>query len=304
MNQNKPITPDPTDRHKLTAPDVAARKGGEKLVMLAAYDFPTARLIERAGLDLILVGDSLGMVVLGYETTVPVTVDDILHHTRAVVRGAPRTHVVADLPFLSYHLGDAQTLENAGRLLQEGGADSVKLEGGRGVAGRIRALVDAGIPVMGHVGLTPQKVGVTGGFRVQGRDRATARQIVEDADAVVEAGAYALVLEAVPAELARLVTERVPIPTIGIGAGADCDGQVLVAADLLGLDDRTSFRFVRRYADLGATMTDAFARFAADVRGGTFPTPAQSFAMKPDVLDAVRGDLDGSGVVEAAAPAS
>jgi 3-methyl-2-oxobutanoate hydroxymethyltransferase len=260
--------------------------------MVAAYDVLTARAIERAAIDLILVGDSLGMVVLGYETTVPVTVDDIVHHTRAVVRGAPKTHVVADLPFLSYHLGDAQALTNAGRLMQEGGADSVKLEGGRAVAGRIRALVEAGIPVMGHVGLTPQKVGTTGGFRVQGRDRLTAKQIVDDAEAVAAAGAYAVVLELVPAELARIVAERVPIPTIGIGAGPDCDGQVLVAADLLGLDDRASFRFVRRYAELGAAMTDAFARYAADVRASAFPAAAQSFAMKPDVLAALQGDLD------------
>jgi 3-methyl-2-oxobutanoate hydroxymethyltransferase len=278
-------------KKKLTARDVTARKDGNKLVMLAAYDVATARAIERAGLDLILVGDSLGMVVLGYETTIPVTVDDVVYHTRAVVRGAPRIHVVADLPFLSYHLSDAQALENAGRLMQQGGADSVKLEGGRTVASRIRALVDAGIPVMGHVGLTPQKVGVTGGFRVQGRDRLTARQIVEDAEAVVEAGAYAVVLELVPAELARIVTERVPIPTIGIGAGPDCDGQVLVAADLLGLDDGASFRFVRRYAELGAAMTDAFVRYAADVRTGGFPTAEQSYQMKSDELTALREDL-------------
>jgi 3-methyl-2-oxobutanoate hydroxymethyltransferase len=277
---------------KLTAREITLRKGGDKLVMLAAYDVLTARAIERAGLDVILVGDSLGMVVLGYDTTIPVTVEDVVYHTRAVVRGAPKTHVVADLPFLSYHLSDAQALETAGRLMQQGGADSVKLEGGRTVAPRIRALVDAGISVMGHVGLTPQKVGVTGGFRVQGRDRQTARQIVEDAEAVAAAGAYALVLEMVPAELARIITGRVPIPTIGIGAGPDCDGQVLVAADLLGCDDRTPFRFVKRYADLAATMTDAFNRYAADVRQGAFPTAAQSFEMKPDIAADLRQELD------------
>jgi 3-methyl-2-oxobutanoate hydroxymethyltransferase len=280
------------ERRKLTAREITARKQGDKLVMLAAYDVLTARAIERAGIDLILVGDSLGMVVLGYETTVPVTVDDIVHHTRAVVRGAPQTHVVADLPFLSYQVSDAQALENAGRLVQQGGADSVKLEGGRAVSGRIRALVEAGIPVMGHVGLTPQSAGVSGGFRVQGRDRLTAKQIIEDAEAVADAGAYAVVLELVPAELARLVAARVPIPTIGIGAGPDCDGQVLVAADLLGLDDRPSFRFVRRYAELGAAMAEAFARYAVDVRSNAFPTDAQSFAMKPDVLAALNHDLD------------
>jgi 3-methyl-2-oxobutanoate hydroxymethyltransferase len=292
MTIQETTTGDRAQRRKLTAREIAARKNGEKLVMLAGYDVLTARAIERAGIDLILVGDSLGMVVLGYETTVPVTVDDVVHHTRAVVRGAPKTHVVADLPFLSYHLSDAQALENAGRLVQQGGADSVKLEGGRAIAGRIRALVEAGIPVMGHVGLTPQSVAVTGGFRVQGRDRLAARQIVEDAEAVAAAGAYAVVLELVPAELARLVAERVSIPTIGIGAGPDCDGQVLVAADLLGLDDRPSFRFVQRYAELGTAMTDAFMRYAADVRNGAFPTGAQSYSMKPDVLEALNHDLD------------
>jgi 3-methyl-2-oxobutanoate hydroxymethyltransferase len=293
-NRNYAVKTDGVDRRKLTAREVSARKGGEKLVMLAAYDVATARATERAGIDLILVGDSLGMVVLGYETTVPVTVDDIVHHCRAVVRGAPRTHVVADLPFLSYHLSDAQALENAGRLMQQGGADSVKLEGGRTVAGRIRALVDAGIPVMGHLGLTPQRVGVIGGFRVQGRDRTMARQIVEDAEMVASAGAYALVLELVPTELARIVSERVPIPTIGIGAGPECDGQVLVAADLLGLDDRPPYRFVKRYAEVGAAMTDAFTRYAADVRGGAFPTGAQSYPMNPEEVTALRDELDES----------
>jgi 3-methyl-2-oxobutanoate hydroxymethyltransferase len=283
---------DRAERRKLAAREITTRKGGDKLVMLAAYDVLTARAIERAGIDLILVGDSLGMVVLGYETTVPVTVDDVVHHTRAVVRGAPNTHVVADLPFLSYHLSDAQALENAGRMLQQGGADSVKLEGGRAIAGRIRALVQAGIPVMGHVGLTPQSAGVTGGFRVQGRDRLSAKKIVEDAEAVAAAGAYAVVLELVPAELARLISARIPIPTIGIGAGPDCDGQVLVAPDLLGLDDRPSFRFVQRYAELGAAMTDAFVRYAADVRASAFPTEAQSFSMPADLVEALHHDLD------------
>jgi 3-methyl-2-oxobutanoate hydroxymethyltransferase len=292
MTNQETNTRDRAVHRKLTAREIAARKHGEKLVMLAAYDVLTARAIERAGIDIILVGDSLGMVVLGYETTVPVTVDDVVHHTRAVVRGAPKTHVVADLPFLSYHLNDAQALENAGRLVQQGGADSVKLEGGRAVAGRIRALVEAGIPVMGHVGLTPQSIGVTGGFRVQGRDRLSAKQIVEDAEAVAEAGAYAVVLELVPAELARIVAGRIAIPTIGIGAGPDCDGQVLVAADLLGLDDRPSFRFVRRYAELGAAMTDAFVRYAADVRTSAFPTGDQSYSMKPDVVEALHHELD------------
>jgi 3-methyl-2-oxobutanoate hydroxymethyltransferase len=295
MTDNDITDTDRAEHRKLTAREITARKSGDKLVMLAAYDVLTARAIERAGIDLILVGDSLGMVVLGYDTTVRVTVDDVVYHTRAVVRGAPKTHVVADLPFLSYHLSDAQALANAGRLIQQGGADSVKLEGGRGVANRIRALVQAGIPVMGHVGLTPQKVGVTGGFRVQGRDRLTARQIVEDAEAVADAGAYAVVLELVPTELAQIVGERVTIPTIGIGAGPDCDGQVLVAADLLGLDDRPSYRFVQRYAELGITMTDAFARYATDVRRNVFPTDTHSYSMKPEVLKVLHQDLDSPG---------
>ena len=210
-------------RRKLTARDVVARKGGPPLTMITAYDYPIARLVETAGIDLILVGDSLGMTVLGYDTPTPVMVDEIVYHCRAVVRGAPNTHVVADMPFLSYHAGDAQALENAGRLIQEGGADAVKLEGGRGaIAGRIATLVGAGVPVMGHIGLTPQ-TGGTGGFGLQGADRESALAIVADAEAVAAAGAYAMVVEAVPAELARLVTERVGVPTIGIGAGPDCD---------------------------------------------------------------------------------
>jgi 3-methyl-2-oxobutanoate hydroxymethyltransferase len=260
--------------------------------MLAAYDVITAHAIEQAGADLILVGDSLGMVVLGYESTIPVTVDDILHHTRAVVRGASRTHVVADLPFLSYQIGPAQALENAGKLLQQGGADSVKMEGGNTIVPQIRELVDAGIPVMGHLGLTPQKAGTIGGFRVQGRDLASARRIVEDAEAIAEAGVYAIVLEMVPAELAGAITARVPVPTIGIGAGAPCDGQVLVAADLLGLEDRPSFKFVKRYAELGAAMTGAFGEYLADVRAGTFPTEDHSFSMKPETFQALLDELE------------
>jgi len=291
------IEPEPT---KLTAPAVAARKGGPKLTMVSAYDYPLARLAELAGIDLLLVGDSLGMVVLGYDSTVPVTLDDIVHHARAVVRGAPRTHVVGDLPFLTYQIDDARTLEHAGRLMQQGRVDAVKLEGGRGLAGRIEKLVAAGIPVMGHVGLMPQAAATLGGFRVQGRDAASARAILADAEAVAAAGAYALVVEAVPAELAALITERVPIPTIGIGAGAACGGQVLVGHDLLGLEERVAPRFAKRYADLGAAARDAFAAFAAEVRAGSFPDAAHSYAMRPEVLAELRQTLaaepDASGV--------
>jgi 3-methyl-2-oxobutanoate hydroxymethyltransferase len=271
----------------MTARDIAGRKGGQKLVMIAAYDNPTARLVEQAGIDIILVGDSLGMAFQGNDSTVPVTVDDIVYHTRVVKRGAQQTHVVADLPFLSYQQSNAQALANAARLMQEGGADSVKLEGGVAVADRIRALVTAGIPVCAHIGLTPQSAGVMGGFRVQGRDLATAKQLISDAEAVAEAGAYAVVLEMVPAELGAIVTQRIGIPTIGIGAGVECDGQVLVAPDILGIDDRFSFKFVRRYAEIGKTMSEAFAAYAADVRSGAFPGLAESYVLKPEVIEAL-----------------
>ncbi len=273
------------ERTKLTVPALAARKGSAaKLAMLALYDYPTARFAEQAGIDLLLVGDSLGMVVLGYESTVKVTLADILHHARAVVRGAPNTHVVGDLPFLTYQIDDGQALANAGRLIQEGGVDAVKLEGGRDLAPRIERIVRAGLPVMGHVGLLPQSAGALGGFKVQGRDAASARAILADAEAVAAAGAYALVVEAVPAELGALITERVAIPTIGIGAGPGCDGQILIGHDLLGLEERVSPRFAKRYADLAGAARDAFAAFAAEVRAGDFPDAAHSYAMKPAVL--------------------
>jgi len=284
-----PHHPDgPAARPKLAAADVRARKTGPKLAMVTAYDYPTARLAEAAGIDLLLVGDSLGMVVLGYAGTAAVTMDEILHHTRPVVRAAPGTHVVADLPFLSYHVSDAQAIENAGRLIKEGGADAVKLEGGRPMAGRIRAIAGAGIPVMAHVGLTPQSAGGLGGWRVQGQDVDSALGIIADAEAVAEAGAYAVVVEAVPSELGKLITARVPIPTIGIGAGSGCDGQVLVCTDLLGIEDRLSPKFSKRYAELGAATRDAFARFAAEVRAGVFPDAAHAYAMKSDVAAALR----------------
>jgi 3-methyl-2-oxobutanoate hydroxymethyltransferase len=268
---------------KLTIPEVRARKGGEPLAMVATYDVPFARLAQEAGVDLLLVGDSLGMVVLGYASTVPVTMDDILHHCRAVVRGAPDTLVVADLPFLSYHVDDQQAIENAGRLVKEGGADAVKLEGGRTMAARIRAIVAAGIPVVGHVGLTPQSATALGGFKIQGRDLDSAHALIDDALAVADAGVFAMVVEAVPDEVAALITERALAPTIGIGAGPACDGQVLVGHDLLGIDAAPPPRFVRRYADMAPTIRDAFARYAADVRSGAFPGPDESFHLKPEI---------------------
>lgn len=281
-----------TERAKLSHGDIRRRKNADKLAMITAYDFAIARLAEAAGIDLILVGDSLGMVVLGYDSTVPVTMEEILHHCRAVVRGAPRTHVVADMPFMSYHLSDAQAIENAGRLLKEGGADAVKLEGGVSVAGRIRAIVAAGIPVMGHIGLTPQSSGA-GGFKVQGRDVESARAILADAAAVAGAGAYSFVIEAVPADLGELITQRVPVPTIGIGAGPACDGQVLVSTDVLGIEDRYLPKFGKRYAELGDAIETAFAAYVAEVRGGAYPTAEHSYKMKPEVAAALRQKVGG-----------
>jgi 3-methyl-2-oxobutanoate hydroxymethyltransferase len=275
-------------RVKLTIPAIRAAKGGTPLVMVTAYDAPTARLAAAAGVDLLLVGDSVGTAVLGYESTVPVTLDEILHHCRAVRRGAPDVHLVADLPFMSYQVSDEQAVASAGRLLKEGGADAVKLEGGHRLAARVAAITAAGIPVMGHVGLTPQTAGSLGGLKVQGRDLAGARVVLHDAEAIVSAGAYSLVVEVVPAELGTLITQRVPVPTIGIGAGPDCDGQVLVAHDLLGLTQGHLPRFVQPYADLATATREAFAAYARDVRARTYPAPRHGYAMKPEVLAALR----------------
>lgn len=274
-------------RPKLTVPEIQARKQGEKLVMVTGYDYFLSRFAERAGVDMILVGDSLGMTFQGQSTTVPVRLEHIIYHCQAVTRGAPNTHTVADLPFLTYQIDNAQAVANAGRLVQDGGADAVKLEGGRVVAERVRAIVDAGIAVVAHIGLTPQSVGRLGGFRVQGRELDSARAILADAEAVAAAGAYAVVVEAVPADLAALVTERVAIPTIGIGAGAQCDGQVLVTADLLGMEDRITPRFAKRYAELDAAITEAFAAYAHEVRDTSFPAASHSYTMRPEVAAAL-----------------
>lgn len=276
----------PTEpRAKLTAPDIRGMKAeGRKIVMVTAYDYPTARAVEVAGLDAILVGDSLGMVVLGYDSTVAVTMEDIIHHTRAVMRGVETVHVVADMPFMSYQISDAQAVENAGRLIKEGGADAVKLEGGAVVASRIAAIVNAGIPVMGHVGLTPQSAAALGGFKVQGRSVEEAQAIIDDALAVQQAGAYSVVVEAVPRQLGRIITSRLDIPTIGIGAGVECDGQVLVNADMLGSYDRFTPKFAKRYADLQDTMQAAFRQFAEEVRTGAFPENVHGFSISRSVL--------------------
>ena len=264
------------------------RKKGARLAMLTAYDFPSARLVAEAGIDLILVGDSLGMVVLGYGSTLPVTMDDMVHHTKATRRGAPEAFVIADLPFLSYGTPE-QALANAARLMKEAGADSVKLEGGVEIVPIVEALARAGVPVLGHVGLTPQTASALGGYKLQGKDEENARRIMEGAQALERAGCWGVVLELVPSPLARLVTERIGIPTIGIGAGAHCDGQVLVFHDLVGLFSGFTPSFVKRYTEAGAAIKDAVARYAADVRNGSFPAEGQSFGMKDEVLKRLHG---------------
>ncbi|MBX5436966.1 MAG: 3-methyl-2-oxobutanoate hydroxymethyltransferase [Alicyclobacillaceae bacterium] len=249
-----------------------SRKGGPPLVMVTAYDYPTARAAEEAGVDAILVGDSLGNVVLGYSSTLPVTMDDMVHHSRAARRGAPHTLMVVDLPFLSYQVSVEEALRNAGRLMQQGGADAVKLEGGKPVADRVKAIVEAGIPVMGHLGLTPQAIHQLGGYRVQGRTPEAARQLEDDAKLLEESGCFALVLECVPEELATNIARSLSIPVIGIGAGAGCDGQVLVIHDLLGWSYAKKLpRFVKQYANLAEVARNALCEYADDVRSGRFP---------------------------------
>jgi len=260
------------------------KRRGERVVMITAYDFPSARLVDEAGVTAILVGDTLGMVVLGYDTTVPVTMDEMVHHTKAVMRGATRALVVADLPFMSYQAGPDDALRNAARFLKEAGAQAVKLEGGVAVAGTVRTLVEAGIPVMGHIGLTPQSLHQLGGYKVQGKTAKAAVRLLDDAIALEQAGAFAVVLELVPAPLAGLISKRLAIPTIGIGAGAGCDGQVQVLHDLVGLFDDFVPKHTRRYAEAGTAIRDAVAGYAADVRAGRFPTEEQSFPMDERVL--------------------
>jgi 3-methyl-2-oxobutanoate hydroxymethyltransferase len=251
---------------------------GEKMTMLTAYDYPTACLLDEAGIDMLLVGDSVGNVVLGYADTLPVTMDEMIHHTRAVARGTLRAMVVGDMPFLSYQANPFDAVLNAGRFLKEGGAQAVKLEGGSERAGVVRAMVESGIPVMGHLGLTPQSVHQLGGFRVQGKDEAAARRLLENALALQEAGIFALVLEAVPAAVAAQVTSQLHVPTIGIGAGPDCDGQVLVVHDMLGLSGRKVPKFVKQYAALGDSIKDAVRVYQAEVKDGSFPGPEHCYA--------------------------
>ena len=271
---------------KLSLTDLAdAKRRGDKLVMVTAYDHPSARLADEAGVDLVLVGDSAADNVLGYDSTVPVTVDELLVLVRAVARGARRAIVVADLPFGSFQLSDGEAVRNALRFVKEGGADVVKLEGAGTSLSRVQAIVSAGIPVVGHIGLTPQSATLLGGLRAQGRTAEKARRVLSDARALEAAGCFSLVLEAVPAAVAARVTEAVAIPTIGIGAGRACDGQVLVWHDLLGLAERPPARFVKRYAELGPAIRDALERFAADVRSGAFPGEEHTYAMPDEELD-------------------
>jgi len=255
------------------------KERGEKIAMLTAYDATFARLLDEAGADVLLVGDSLGMVVQGHETTLPVTLEEIAYHCRAVVRGARRAHVVGDMPFMSYQASWEQGVTNAGKLMKEGNCHSVKLEGGAVHAELVHRLVNAGIPVMGHIGLTPQSYHQLGGFKVQGRDVGGRERLLSDARTLEEAGVYSIVLEAIPADIARDVTAAVSVPTIGIGAGTGCDGQVLVSYDALGMDESFKPRFVRRYATLGATIKEAIGHYVADVRAGAFPSDAESFSI-------------------------
>jgi len=280
----------PTEnRTPVTVPSVRAHKvrdGKDPLVMVTAYDAPGARVVDEAGVDLILVGDSVAMVVLGYDDTLQVTVEDIAHHTAAVARTRPKALIVGDLPWMSYHVSTAETVQNAAQLIRAG-AQCVKLEGGRKRVGMVEALVDAEIPVMGHLGLTPQSVHAMGGFRVQARESEAALQLVADAKALQHAGCFAIVLEGVPDEVARMVTAALDVPTIGIGAGRDCDGQVLVYHDLLGLEDRMVPKFVRRYADLRGDSVAAVTAFADDVRSGAFPSDDESYHLTCEQSEAL-----------------
>ncbi|MCH8940763.1 MAG: 3-methyl-2-oxobutanoate hydroxymethyltransferase, partial [Chloroflexi bacterium] len=261
---------------------------GQKFAVLTAYDYPTAKLVEEAGVPVILVGDSLGQVVLGYDSTVKVTMEEMLHHTKAVVRGTQRAMVVGDMPFLSYNLDSAQALQNAGRFLQEAGAQAVKLEGGVRVADTVKRITEAGIPVMGHIGLTPQSVHQLGGYRVKGKTSAEAHELVEDALALEAAGAFSVVLELIPTSVAETISQRLTIPTIGIGAGVACDAQVQVINDMLGLNTDFVPKHAKQYATLGDTMRDAIAAYAAEVQAGTFPTDKESFLTEDSILKDIK----------------
>src|SRR5712691_1163122 len=279
----------PERPEKVTAPSLRASKlRGERLVCLTAYDYPTARIVDEAGTDIILVGDSLGNVVLGYGNTVPVTLEEMLMHTRAARRAVQRALLVADMPYGSFHTGADDAVRAALRLVKEAGAEAVKLEGGRKRIHLVKRLVDEEIDVMGHIGLTPQSVHKLGGYRVQGKTAATARELIDDAGALEEAGAFAIVLEVVPREIAKIITESVSIPTIGIGAGVHCDVQVVVLHDMLGLSFGKLARFVRPYANLREAITDAVTRYAEDVRNGTYPSAEESYSLPAEAAEELK----------------
>jgi 3-methyl-2-oxobutanoate hydroxymethyltransferase len=289
-------------RKKVTLLDLQAKKDrGEPITMLTAYDYSSGRLVDRSGIDAILVGDSLGMVMLGYDSTVPVTMDEMVHHCRAVARAAKVAHLVGDMPFMSYQTSVPEAIRNAGRLIKEGGMEATKLEGGREMAPVIRAIVEAGIPVMGHIGLTPQSVSKLGGYRVQGKTAAAAQRLFEDAVALEEAGCYAVVLEAVPAPVAELLSRRLHIPTIGIGAGAGCDGQVLVYHDVLALFDGFVPKFVKQYAQVGDIICQALTEYRDDVLNGRFPAGEHTYSMPAEELDLFLHAINGAASVVSSA---
>ena len=267
------------------------REKGEPITMLTAYDYPTGLLVDQAGIDILLVGDSLAMVVLGHENTVSVTMDEMLHHCKAVARGAKTPLLVGDMPFMSYQVDVKEAIHNAGRFLKEGGMDVVKLEGGVEVAPTVKAIVDAGIPVMGHIGLTPQTISKLGGFRVQGKDVAAARALIESAQALEQAGAFALILEAIPSPVAQLITRRVSIPTIGIGAGPHCNGQVLVMHDMIGLFDRFVPKFVKQYTNIFPLVLQALTAYRDEVITGSFPGPEHGYPLSDEAVEALLKEL-------------
>ncbi|MEK7275997.1 MAG: 3-methyl-2-oxobutanoate hydroxymethyltransferase [Chloroflexota bacterium] len=286
------------DRKKITTHTFRQRKEhGEPITMLTAYDYPTALAADRAGIDSLLVGDSLGMVVLGYENTLSVTMDDMLHHCKAVARGAKVPLLIGDMPFMSYQVSTTEAVRNAGRFLAEAGMDAVKLEGGREMAATIEAIVKVGIPMCGHIGLTPQSIHKLGGYKAQGRNAHAARRLIEDALILEEAGCFAIVLEAVPDRVAELISRRLAIPTIGIGAGAACDGQVLVTHDLLGLFDRFTPKFVKKYADVHGEMMRAFGDYKQDVIAHRFPTEAHTYSIPADEWETLLADLEAEPVM-------
>lgn len=273
-------------KRRITAADfVAFKENRQRITMMTAYDYTSARLVDEAEMDVILVGDSLGMVILGYENTLQVTMEDMLHHTRAVSRGAGKTMVIADMPFLSYHINTEEAVRNAGRFIQEAGAHAVKLEGGKDVAPQIAAILKAQIPVLGHLGLTPQSVHRFGGFKVQGKEKEAARELIEEALLLQELGVFGIVLECIPAALAKMISEKLRIPTIGIGAGPDCDGQVLVLQDVLGLNREFTPKFVKKYGELGDAMVSALRSYAQEVRQGVFPEASHTFSMDESLLE-------------------